>query len=360
VTATMTWVGLDVHARSTRAAAIDRESGELTRARFGVGVDQVVAWLQGLPQPIRGCYEAGPTGYALYRATEAAGLRVDVVAPSKTPRAAADRVKTDRKDAELLVRLLLAGSLSVVAVPPASSEAARDLARAREQVRADLARLRHRVSKLLLRYGRVYDGGGTWTQAHRQWLAGQRFEHVATELAYLDALAAIEGLLARRVALDERLSLLAREPEHWPTVARLRCFRGIETLSALVLHLEVGDFARFQRPGQLAAWLGLVPSLHQSGESETRGPITKTGSGFARRILVEAAWHYLRAPHIGVTLHNRQAEQPDHILQTAWRAQHRLYRLHQRLRGRGKPGNVAVVAAARELACFLWAAAVAD
>jgi transposase len=355
----MTSVGLDVHARSTHAAAIDRESGELTRARFGGGTEEVVVWLRALPQPIHGCYEAGPTGYALYRATEAAGLRVDVVAPSKTPRAAADRVKTDRKDAELLVRLLLAGSLAPVAVPSAEAEAARDLARAREQVRGDLARLRHRLSKLLLRYGRVYDGG-TWTQAHRAWLAAQRFEHVPTELAYLDTLAAIDGLLARRDALDERLSLLATEPQHWPTVARLRCFRGIDTLSALALHLEIGDFARFQRPGQLAAWLGLVPSLHQSGQSETRGSITKTGSGFARRILVEAAWHYLREPRIGVTLHNRQAGQPDHILQIAWRAQHRLYRLHQRLHRRGKPGNVAVVAAARELACFLWAAAVAD
>jgi transposase len=360
VTATMTWVGLDVHARSTHAAAIDRDSGELTRARFGVGADPVVEWLRGLPQPVHACYEAGPTGYALYRAAVAAGLRVDVVAPSKTPRAAADRIKTDRKDAELLVRLLLAGSLASVAVPSAESEAARDLARAREQVRADLARLRHRVSKLLLRYGRVYDGGGTWTLAHRRWLAAQRFEHVATELAYLDALAAIDGLLARRAALDERLSLLASEPQHWPTVARLRCFRGIETLSAFVLHLEVGDFARFQRPGQLAAWLGLVPSLHQSGESETRGSITKTGSGFARRILVEAAWHYLREPRIGATLRDRHPGQPDHILQIAWRAQHRLYRLQRSLRRRGKPGNVAVVAAARELACFLWAAAVAD
>src|SRR5438034_3644421 len=132
VTATMTWVGLDVHARSTHAAAIDRDSGELTRARFGVGADPVVEWLRGLPQPVHACYEAGPTGYALYRAATAAGLRVDVVAPSKTPRAAADRIKTDRKDAELLVRLL-AGSLASVAVPSAESEAARDLARVREQ-----------------------------------------------------------------------------------------------------------------------------------------------------------------------------------------------------------------------------------
>jgi transposase len=360
VTATMTWVGLDVHARSTHAAAIDRDSGELTRARFGVGSEEVVAWLARLPQPLHGCYEAGPTGYALYRAAEAAGLRVDVVAPSKTPRASGDRVKTDRKDAELLVRLLLAGSLTPVAVPSETFEAARDLARAREQLRADLARVRHRVSKLLLRHGRVFErSGSTWTQDHRRWLAAQRFAHAPTELAYLDYLAAIDGLLARRTALDERLSRIAQQDELWPTVARLRCFRGIETLTALVLCLEIGDFARFQRPGQLASWLGLVPSLHQSGESETRGAITKTGSSYARRLLVEAAWHYTRQPRIGITLRSRHECQPEQVLQIAWRAQHRLYRLHRRLRARGKPGNIAVVAAARELACFLWAAAMA-
>jgi transposase len=314
----MTWVGLDVHARSTHAAAIDRESGELRRARFGVGSEEVVAWLGQLPQPIHACYEAGPTGYALYRACEAAGLHVDVVAPSKTPRAPGDRVKTDRKDAELLVRLLLAGSLSPVAVPSETFEAARDLARAREQVRADLARVRHRVSKLLLRRGRVYERvGSTWTQEHRRWLAGQRFAHAPTELAYLDYLAAIDGLVARRAALDERLSRIAEEDELWPTVARLRCFRGVWTLTALALCLEIGDFARFQRPGQLAAWLGLVPSLHQSGESESRGAITKTGSGYARRLLIEAAWHYARQPHIGVTLRSRHGGQPEQVLQIA-------------------------------------------
>jgi transposase len=350
-------VGLDVHARSTHAAAIDRDSGELTRARFGTGSEEVVAWLAGLPQPIHACYEAGPTGYALYRAACAEGLRIDVVAPSKTPRASGDRMKTDRKDAELLVRLLLAGSLTPVVVPSEPFEAARDLARAREQLRADLARIRHRVSKLLLRYGRVYDSrGGTWTQKHRAWLGAQRFAHTPTELAYLDYLAAIDGLLARRGALDERLSRLAQSEELWPTVARLRCFRAIETLTALVLCLEIGDFSRFHRPAQLSAWLGLVPSLHQSGESETRGAITKTGSGYARRLLVEAAWHYTRPPRIGATLRNRQLSQPEQVLQVAWRAQHRLHRLHQRLRTRGKPGNIAVVAVARELTCFLWAA----
>jgi transposase len=355
--ATMTWVGMDVHARSTEAAAIDALSGELTRTRFGAGVEAVVGWLSGLQQPVSACYEAGPTGYGLYRAAREAGLTVEVIAPSKTPRASGVRVKSDRKDAELLVRLLMAGALTVVRVPPPEAEAARDLTRARDQLRADLMRSRHRVSKLLLRKGRVYEGSA-WTGAHRRWLAGQCFAQQATELAYLDGLAAVDGLCARREALDERLSQLALEEPWWPTVARLRCFRGIDTLSALALHLEVHDWQRFARAPQLASWLGLTPTLSQSGESASQGPITKTGSSYARRLLVEAAKHYGRAPHCGVVLARRQEGQPDHVLQIAWRAQHRLFRLHARLRERGKPANVASVAVARELACFLWAAAV--
>jgi transposase len=355
----MTLVGLDVHARSSEACALDPLTGELRRAGFGPGVESVVEWLARLPRPVRACYEAGPTGFALYRAAQAAGIAIEVVAPSKTPRASGDRVKTDRKDAELLCRLLLAGQLTAIAVPSSAFEAARDLTRARERVRRDLMRARHRVSKLLLRYGRIYPERSTWTQAHRRWLAAQRFDSVNTELAYLDALAAVDGLLARKQALDERLSHLALEPEWAETVARLRCFRGLDTLSALVAALEVGDFHRFQRAIQLPAWLGLTPSREQSGESDVSGSITKTGSRYARRILVEAAWHYQRPPRIGVTLRNRQQGQPDHVLQIAWRAQHRLYRLHRRLHERRKPANVATVALARELACFLWAAAVA-
>jgi len=206
-------------------------------------------------------------------------------------------------------------------------------------------------------HGRVYEGSA-WTKTHRRWLEAQRFDEAATELAYLDALAAVDGLIARKAALDERLSRLAVDGPWSPTVARLRCFRGIDTLAALALCLEIGDFGRFQRPAQLASWLGLVPSLNQSGESETRGPITKTGSGIARRLLVEAAWHYLPQPSVGVALAERRAGQPAEVLQIALRAQRRLHRLYHRLRGRGKPGNIVTVAVARELACFLWAAAV--
>lgn len=221
-------------------------------------------------------------------------------------------------------------------------------------------RARHRVSKLLLLHGRVYPGKTAWNQTHKRWLSQQSFEHEPTELAFIDLLAAVDGLTARREALEERLSRLAQDERLWPTVARLRAFRGIDTHTALMLHLELGgDWQRFASPRKLSSWLGLTPSLTQSGESESQGSITKTGSGIARRLLVESAWHYARQPRIGATLANRQAGQPDHVLQIAWRAQHRLNRVWQRLRERGKPGNVATVAVARELAGFLWAAATA-
>lgn len=360
MTQTMTWAGLDVHARSTHAAAVDAGSGELVRARFSGGVEPVVEWLAGLSAPVHAVYEAGPTGYGLARAGAQCGIRIDVIAPGKTPRAAADRIKTDRRDAELLVRQLMAGTLRPIHVPSPALEAARDLVRAREDVRCDLTRARHRVSKLLLRHGQVYPKGeATWTTRHRQWLSSRRFDEPHTELAYIDALAAVDGLTSRRDAIAERLSHVASDPQLWPTVARLRAFRGIDTLTALALACEVGDWQRFARPSQLAAWMGLVPSLSQSGESRSSGPITKTGSRHARRLLVEAAWHYRRPPRIGATLQNRQHGQPDHVLVIAWRAQHRLYRIHHQLGQRGKHPNLATAAAARELACFCWAAATA-
>lgn len=233
--------------------------------------------------------------------------------------------------------------------------------RAHDAVRRDLMTARHRVSKLLLRHGRVYPETSTWTKRHRSWLAGQAFEHVGTELAMLDALACVDGLTARKAALAERLSRLAEHEQWWPTVARLRSFYAVDTLTAFALHLELGgDWQRFARAPQLAAWLGLTPSLQQSGESARQGAITKTGSTLARRLLVEAAWHYARKPGPSATVLARRDGQPDHVIQIAERARRRLHRVHGRMRERGKPGNVIVVACARELSCFLWAAATAD
>jgi transposase len=361
VTGIVTWAGLDVHARSRHAAAIDIQTGELVRAKFGPGTAEPIAWLASQRAPLRGCYEAGPTGFGLYRAARSAGLDLQVIAPGKTPRGPSERVKTDRRDAELLARLLLAGSLTEVVVPPVEVEAARELMRAHDACRRDLMNARHRISKMLLRHGRVYPKPSTWTVAHRNWLSRQQFDELASELTFADSIAALDGLSARKVAIAERLSRLALEEQWWATIARLRCFRGVDTLTAFALHLELGgDWERFPRASALSAWLGLVPSLHQSGESSRQGAITKTGSMLARRLLVESAWHYGREPRIGATLRNRQIGQPDHVLQIANRAQQRLHRVYHRMRARGKPHNVIVVACARELACFLWAAATAD
>lgn len=361
MTGTMTSAGLDVHARSIDAAAICVATGELTRRRFGAEPRAVIAWLKALQGPVHCCYEAGPSGFGLQRAAAAAGIRIDVVAPSKTPRAAGDRVKTDRKDAELLARLLIAGQLTAVRVPDAPMEARRELFRSHEQARGDLQRARHRTSKMLLRHGRVWSEGSTWTQAHRRWLARQEFSHPESEVVFADYLATVDAAAARKLALAERLSRLAQEDDLWPTVARLRAFRGIDTLTALGLHLELGgDWGRFERPAQLSAWLGLIPSLHRSGETSSLGPITKTGSLYARRLLVESAWHYRRAPYLGPTLAARQQGVPDAVLRASWRAQRRLHRVFARMKKRGKPANVATVAVARELSGFLWAAALAD
>jgi transposase len=246
-----------------------------------------------------------------------------------------------------------------VTVPPEWLESIRHLARVREHVRRDLARARHRVSKLLLVDGRVYPGKTTWSRAHRRWLSAQGFRHEPTELAFCDLLAAVDGLSARRGA---RRAALAAGPGR----AAVADGRPPALVSRRRHADRVGASPRaLGRLGALwlpaaARLLARADALAQPvGESESHGPISKTGSGIARRLLVEAAWHYARQPRIGVTLQNRQAGQPDHVLQIAWRAQQRLHRVHRRLRARGKPGNVATVAVARELAGFLWAAATA-
>lgn len=358
---TVTWVGMDVHARSAHAAAINLLTGELRRMRFGAGVQDPVAWLGELPGPVHACYEAGPTGFGLYRAAVAAGLRIDVIAPGKTPRGPSDRVKTDRKDAELLARLLIAGQLTAVKVPPAGVEAARELTRLHDACRRDLMTARHRISKMLLRHGRVYPKPTTWKRDHRHWLAGQRFDEPTSELVYLDLLARVDTLTARKLQLHDAVVKLASDERWWPTVSRLRAFRAIDTLTALSIHLELGaDWTRFEKPHRLGAWLGLTPSLTQSGESSSSGSITKTGSTLARRLLIEAAWHYGPRPHIGPVLQARQAGQPEQILAISNKAQQRLHRVYQSMKARGKPHGVVTVAVARELSCFLWAAATAD
>ena len=350
-----TLVGLDVHATKVVAAVLDAETGELQFFGMEMDVGRVAGFCAALPGRVRAAYEAGPTGYGLAR--ELAKRRVEcvVAAPSKIPRGSGERVKTDRRDAELLARLLVAGKLHPVRVPGDEEEALRDLVRAREAVRQDLMRCRHRLSKLLLRRGIRFDEGEAWTDRHRRWLDQVVLEWPAAQATLEDAKGAIDVLAHRREHLErEIVALLPGSP--WSVqIGRLRCLRGIDTLSAVGLCAEVGDFERFAKPGQLMSYSGLVPSESSTGHQRRLGAITKTGSAHARRLLVEAGWHYRKTPRIGKTLTERQNGQPPAAIAIAWTAQRRLHRVWTRLQQRNKRRTLIAAAAARELAGFCWA-----
>lgn len=317
--------------------------------------EEAVAWLQGLPRPVRVAYEAGPTGYGLARACARAGIACTVAAPSKIPRPAGDRVKTDRRDAERLARLLRLGELVPVRVPDPGEEAARDLVRAREDARGDLMRARHRLSKLLLRHGLVYEGSA-WTLAHDAWLRRQRFESRPLALACEEYYGAVCQTKGRRDALDRAIAELASEAPFAEIVGRLVCLRGVSTLTALALTVELGNWQRF-RAQSLGPFLGLVPSEHSSGERRRQGAITKTGNTHARRLLVEAAWHQRRPLRASAALERRRQGQPAAVRARADASARRLHERWHALEGRGKRRTIVAVAVARELAGHCWALA---
>jgi transposase len=286
-----TSVGLDVHARTVVAAALDASTGEILRAKLSADHRDVLGWLTRLPGPVAVTYEAGPTGFGLARVLSAAGIECKVAAPSKLQRPAGDRVKTDARDALHLAKLLHLGEIVEVTVPSVSQEAARDLVRAREDVRGDLMSARHRVSKLLLRHGIVYSGGKAWTGGHDVWLRRQRFELPGLQLAYETAYDTVVATTDRRDRLDTAIEAMAADSEFTPVVHRIGCLRGIATLTAFGLAVEIGDWHRLTGRS-IGAYLGLVPTESSSGGSRSQGGITKTGNSHARRLLVEAAWKH--------------------------------------------------------------------
>jgi transposase len=357
-----TWVGLDVHAAKVVAGVVDAESGEMSMRRLPGRTCEVVAFCAGLPEPVRVAYEAGPTGFALARALRAAGIECVVAAPGKIERPSRDRVKTDVRDAERLVRLLMIDALHPVRVPTEQEEALRDLVRAREDLRGDLMRARHRLSKLLLRHDvRYQDTTSRWGERHRRWLALVELPEPGAQLTLGDYIGAIDQLTIRRETIERAIDGLIPTSPWAQTIARLRCLRGIDTLTAVGLCAEIGDFRRFERPGQLMSYLGLVPSEHSSGETRRQGQLTRTGSRHARRLLIEAAWHYRRPPRLGTVLKRRQQHQNPAVIAIAWKAQHRLHRIWRRLeQKRGKRGPIVAAAAARQLVGFIWAIATHD
>jgi transposase len=350
-----TFVGLDVH-KETIAVAVLRPQTDLPEQHGIPNTPEAVRKLVrswSAPDRVRVCYEAGPCGYAIFRQLDHLGVSCQVIAPALIPKRPGVRVKTDRRDARDLVRLYRAGELTAIRVPSEEEEAVRDLVRAREDMKQDILRARHRLSKFLLRHGRIYSGKA-WSKAHTTWLNAQKFAHPALTSCLSHYRMTLDLRLSQLEALEAELERWAAREPFAETVGRLICLKGISTLSALTIACEICDFARFGSGDELAAFVGLVPSEHSSGGSERRGSITKTGNAHVRRVLVEASWHYRRRPFVGEALKKRSEGQPAEVLARAWSAQIRLNAKYRRLVGRGKRSTVAVVAVARELAkaCF--------
>lgn len=353
---TKTVVGLDVHKETIVAAVLPPDSDRVVLA---TKLENSTAALKTFVERLRSrgaltfVYEAGPCGYQVHRDLTAQGLECVVIAPGLIPRRPGDKVKTDRRDAEKLAQLYRGGQLTAVRVPTRAQEADRDLLRAREDVLSERLRARNRLSKFLLRQGLAWRATN-WTLEHRAWLGSLRLElesHARTLEAYLRGVQEVE---ARLSGLDGQMLELAGKDTWKATVSNLRCLKGVDTLSALTMAVEVSDFLRFETAVGFMGYTGLVSREHSSGGSVRRYGITKVGNAHLRRVLVEAAWAYSRRDYSGATLSKRrEAGQPEAVA-TARRAQERLCGKFRKLVGKGKPRQKAVVAVARELAGFVW------
>jgi len=347
-------VGLDVHASSIRLAAV--RADELLEERTLPYDEEAVERALGRWPQVRCCYEAGPTGFGLYRHLVERGIDCQVVAPGLVPKRPGERIKTDSRDARKLARLFAGGLLEPIDVPSPELEAARDLVRAREDARLDRMRDRHRLSQFCLRHGRRLPGK-SWSLARRQWRTEQRFEFAQHQQALATYLHTVDLVDRRIEELEVAIRETADEGPWRELVARLRCLRGVDTLTALGIAVEIGDVGRFRSAREFMAFVGLVPSEHSSGERRRQGSITKVGNAHLRRLLVEAAWHARRRPSVGYQLARRQRGQDVLVIERAWRCQQRLHRRWLRMAGRGKPSQKIAVACARELAGFMWAIA---
>jgi transposase len=351
------YVGLDIHKESI-IGAYAVELGEIQDlGEVGVlqrDLDRLCTRMQSKAANVHFVYEAGPCGYGVYRYLTSKGHRCTVCAPSKLARKPGDRVKTDRRDAQKLVRGLRMNDLSAVHVPDITDEAFRDLVRAWCGARSDLRQAKQRLKSFLLVHDVRYTGKANWGEAHRRWLSKFVFPHENSHLAFQEHLRSIEERLAQCERLEKNLREAAKAWRFYPVIQALQTLRGVQFIVAVGLVAEIGEFSRFATPPQLMAWLGLVPSEDSSGPRQRRGAITKCGNSYARRLLIEAAWAYRYTPKVSPTIQKRHEGMPKPIVDRAWEAQVRLCKRFRKLSARGKPHNVIVVAIARELTGFIW------
>jgi len=354
------FVGMDVHAETIAVAIVE---GRNTARSIGTipnrpeAVRKLIGKL-GDPGSLRVCYEAGPTGYALYWQLTRLGVHCDVIAPSLVPKMAGERIKTDRRDAEKLARSYRSGDLTPVWVPDAQHEALRDLVRVREAAKEDETRAKHRLTKYLLRYGqRAPEGCRAWTAAWWQWVRHLNLSHAEQNITLLDYVMEVDHQAQRIVRLEAAIDgAVETAPQHLKAIVdALQALRGVAKITAITLATELGTFARFTHASEVMSYTGLVPSERSSGARSRRGAITKTGNSHLRRVLVESAWHYRHRPHLCLRQRKLQASLPPKVAAMAWRAQERLHRRYWSLSNKSKPTGKIVTALARELVGFVWA-----
>jgi len=345
-----------------RNAVAIAEAGRTGEVRFlgeientGAAVAKLVRKLAGKYGRLTFCYEAGPTGYGLYRQIKSLGHECIVVVPSLILKKPGERVKTNRRDAVSLVKQLRGGDLTAVWVPDPRHEAMRDLTRAREVAVEDLRCKRQQVSAFLLRQGLHYPGERTWTKAHRNWLMSQKLEYAEHRIAFEEMLLAMRQAQERIERLEQAIRVAVPDWSLAEVVTALMAMRGIDFISATAFLAEIGDLSRFPTPRELMGYLGLVPSEASTGDTIKRGPITKAGNRRARRILVECSWSYQHPPRVGKEKQERVAAAPQAVREIAWKAQCRLSARYRALTRKGKLKTVAVTAVARELSAFIWA-----
>jgi transposase len=347
------YVAMDVHGKSIVSCAVKGQSDMVLEDRFPNDESSIRRHLRKLSKrgEVRVCYEASSCGYVLYNKIRSWGYRCDVIAPSKVPKSPGDRVKTDRRDAKQLVLLYRGGLLSCVGVPTPLLEGDRALIRLRFQKQRDVHRLRQRILKFLRLRGYVY-GGRNWTDPHRKWFKGL---HLSERDRYIldEYLCSMEYEESRLYEIDREIVHLSREPRYRDVVDKLRCFRGIDTLSAMVLLTEMGDITRFGSAPALMSYCGLVPSEHSSGEKRRQGGTGYGGNRHLRYILVEAAWHYRHRPMIGKRMGKRMKGQPPEMFSYSMNVQRYLHKRFWKLAAR-KSSQEAAVAVARLLVGFIW------
>ena len=355
---TITYVAMDTHKKQHKVALHYPCQEEIVEFTINNTVRDIKKMVKKItkqaPGQVEFCYEAGVCGFTLKRRIEQFDCGCVVIAPSLVPRKPGERVKTDRRDAKKLLMMHKAGLLTEVHAPNEQQEAARELTRLRETARENLKRIRHQLLKFLSRHGYVYREGHHWTQKHIAWLRAIEFSEPMLTSVFENYFNEMIYCIGRLEALDKEVELLADSEEYKEIVGLLRCFHGIETLTAITILTEIFEFGRFESPRHLMSYLGLTPSEDSSGDKQKKGSITKTGNKRVRRLLNETAWHYRHRYVPSKTLKQRRKGQPQWAVEIADAAGRRLSKRHRHLVNNGKMPCKANIAVARELAGFIW------